>query len=146
MNSGSRGEKTIRDPTVQYRVSYVLDQMGELVEAHSSNLETLENGLVAKDLDSISKALVSARKLRRGIKENINTILPMVELVEDETLKSQAKGILGYLYLIGLNDELELLERAATLLQSLDPVQGKDIEKDIKTVKEIRKPLAQVSF
>lgn len=146
MNSGSRGEKTIRDPTVQYRVSYVLDQMGELVEAHSSNLETLENGLVAKDLDSISKALVSARKLRRGIKENINTILPMVELVEDETLKSQAKGISGYLYLIGLNDELELLERAATLLQSLDPVQGKDIEKDIKTVKEIRKPLAQVSF
>ncbi|BBD71789.1 hypothetical protein HS1genome_0178 [Sulfodiicoccus acidiphilus] len=123
-----------------------LNDLDEVIDAHSSVLEALERSVTLKDTESLLKTLSSARRLRKEMKKSVTSLSHNFSIMPESQVKEQVKGILGYLYLVGLSEEMELLAKAAELMGKLDPVEERKVREDMKAVKEIRDPLAQISF
>ncbi|MCY0860246.1 MAG: hypothetical protein OWQ54_07425 [Sulfolobaceae archaeon] len=132
----------------EIEISRALVYLESVVEDHSAYLEELENLLVfpAQDIDfkRVEVILKRMRKIRRDLASSINIIISNIDKVNDKKLREEALGILSYFYLIGFNDEKDLL-------LSIKDTSSKigyelDIVKDLSEIDELRSKMEKFSL
>ncbi|AAY80227.1 hypothetical protein [Sulfolobus acidocaldarius] len=117
-------------------VGRVLLYFERVIEEHNNTLDKLENYAQIPELDT-EKIDVLIRRLRRTRKEilqGIETISNYVENVKDTKLKEEALGLINYFYVVGLEDEENVLRTLKERSASTD----QNIDKDIETISKIR--------
>ncbi|EHP69599.1 MAG: hypothetical protein RXS23_03090 [Metallosphaera yellowstonensis] len=128
------------------RVKETLTKFEEVIDNHSANLGQLENMLAINviDLDRCHRLLKRIRRTRREIYEGMKTIVENIGGVVDRQTREESIGIISYLGMVGLKDELELLKG----LQDVMKKNGEsiDINDDVKQIMELMDMASKLSF
>lgn len=128
------------------RVKETLTKFEEVIDNHSANLGQLENMLAINviDLDRCRRLLKRIRRTRREIYEGMKTIVENIGGVVDRQTREESIGIISYLGMVGLKDELELLKG----LQDVMKKNGEsiDINDDVKQIMELMDMASKLSF
>ena len=125
-------------------ISRVLLHFDEIVEEHNSYLEDLENLLELPTIDKerVNRLLKRLRRTRKEILEGISSIVVHINNSKDAKIKEEALGIMNYFYVVGINDEEEVLRK----LLALDSTMKNEIENDISTLERIRSLVIQFIY
>ena len=125
-------------------IGRVLLHFDEVVEEHNSYLEELENllELPTVDKERVARLLKRLRRTRKEILEGINSIVIHINNSKDAKIKEEALGIMNYFYVVGINDEEEVLRK----LLALDSTMKDEIENDISMLEKIKSLVMQFIY
>ncbi|AHC51206.1 hypothetical protein SUSAZ_03910 [Sulfolobus acidocaldarius SUSAZ] len=117
-------------------VGRVLLYFERVIEEHNNTLDKLENYAQIPEVDTekIDVLIKRLRRTRKEILQGIETISNYVENVKDTKLKEEALGLINYFYVVGLEDEENVLRTLKERSASTD----QNIDKDIETISKIR--------
>lgn len=132
----------------EVEISRILLYLESVVEDHSNYLEELENILAfppqSMDLKRLEIILKRMRRTRKDIASSMNVIISNLNKVTDKNLKEEALGILSYFYLVGFNDEKNLLTSLRE--NALKVGYEIDISKDLAEIDELRSKMEKFSL
>lgn len=102
------------DDNLRYSLSFFERAM----EDHENALQIVENTLAThtSSEEELASALRKIRKARVTLKKELRDILRSLPEAREKELKDDVMGLLSYLYEVGLSTEMELLEKARTIV------------------------------
>lgn len=102
------------DDNLRYSLSFFERAM----EDHENALQIVENTLAThtSSEEELASALRKIRKARVTLKKELRDILRSLPEAREKELKDDVMGLLSYLYEVGLATEMELLEKARTIV------------------------------
>ncbi|BCU70722.1 hypothetical protein [Stygiolobus caldivivus] len=120
----------------EIEVGRVLLHFEQVVEEYHNVLDELENYLILPEVESekLDRLLRRLRRNRRQLLNGIQTIVDNINGLNDSKMKEEALGLLNYFYIVGLNDDENVLKKAKEIAQGL----SEEIDKDLEIVSKIR--------
>ena len=120
----------------EIEVGRVLLHFEQVVEEYHNVLDELENYLILPEVESekLDRLLRRLRRNRRQLLNGIQTIVDNISGLNDSKMKEEALGLLNYFYIVGLNDDENVLKKAKEKAQGL----SEEIDKDLEIVSKIR--------
>ena len=125
-------------------IGRVLLRFDEVVEEHNSYLEELENLLELPSIDKerVIRLLKRLRRTRKEILNGINSISIHINNSKDAKIREEALGIMNYFYIVGINDEENVLRKVITL----DSTMKDEVENDISALERIKSLVMQFIY
>jgi|GEM_PF-641428 aryl carrier-like protein len=127
-------------------IDQAFSELDEILEEHTNCLEEGENLLASGYLDSdrASKLLLKMRRTRGKLLSEIKRIIENLESTKNREMRDMALGVLNYLALVGLDDEINIITEISRRMH--EESGNREFEEDISQIKAMKERLLQFSF